>query len=43
VTVSVGGSMKEPNIKSSKIPCLVFMLKNTAKNVPLLGIKALLQ
>jgi len=43
VTVSVGGSRKEPNMKSSKIPRLVFMLKNTAKNVPLLRITALLQ
>jgi hypothetical protein len=35
--------MKEPNMKSSKIPQLVFMLKNTADNVPLLKIMVLLQ
>jgi hypothetical protein len=43
VAVSVGGSMKEPNMKSPKIPHLVFMLKNTAKKALLLRIMVLLQ
>jgi hypothetical protein len=42
-TAAVGGNIKEPHTKSSKTPHLVFMLKNTAKNVPVLRIMVLLQ